>query len=34
MQLFTDSGIAKVGGVIEHLSRFLDDCMTGKVIIF
>jgi hypothetical protein len=31
MQLFTESGMAKIGGILEHLTKFLDDLMSGKV---
>ena len=31
LALFTESGVAKLGGVIQHLGRFLDDPMSGKV---
>lgn len=31
MQLFTESGMAKIDSILEHLSGFLDDLMSGKV---
>ena len=31
MQLFTESGMAKIGGILDHLGNFLDDLMSGKV---
>jgi hypothetical protein len=32
MQLFTESGMAKINGILMHLEAFLSDVMSGKVV--
>jgi SNF2-related domain/Helicase conserved C-terminal domain len=34
LELFTKSGVAKVEGVIPHIGTFLDDIMSGKLLVF
>ena len=34
LELFCASGVAKVSAFLEHLSQFLDDDMSGKVLVF
>jgi SWI/SNF-related matrix-associated actin-dependent regulator of chromatin subfamily A-like protein 1 len=34
LQLFTQSGEAKLPGVLQHIKKFLDDPNSGKILIF